>query len=171
MLNGIDINSVKQGGMMLSTRMNRGYIKVPELGASIYDASGVRSLNVARILKAEVVDDIDSSFINVDLGSVVANFEDCCDYLVKNNMLNELYAMYKELTGADYDVANISSGVVCSTAVKDYVQNRSVWLSTSYHRDLHRFMVLHPEWFPLYTGQPKKTVTSSANYGVMPLDF
>jgi hypothetical protein len=170
MLSGIDINSVQQGGMSISSKMNRGYIKVPELGASVYDASGVRSLNVARLLQAEVVDSVDRSFINVDLDSVITNFCDCCDYLVKNNN-SDLYNMYKELTKNDYDESKTTSLVVCNGACQEYARNRSTWLSTSYHRDLHLFMVSHPEWFPLYTGKPAVKVVSSANTGVLPMDF
>jgi hypothetical protein len=170
MLSGIDINSVQQGGMTLSSKMNRGYIKVPELGASIYDASGVRSLNVARLLKAEVVDSVDRSFINVDLNSVIDNFCDCCDYLVKTDS-QKLYDMYKELTNTDYDETKITSPSVCNGACQDYIRDRSTWLSTSYHRELHLFMVLHPEWFPLYTGKPTAKITSSSESGVLPMDF
>ena len=170
MLSGIDINSVQQGGMILSSKMNRGYIKVPELGASIYDASGVRSLNIARLLKAEVVDSVDKTFINVDLNSVVQNFNDCCDYLVKTDA-QKLYDMYKELSGEEFEEDKISSPVVCNTACQAYVEKRSTWFSTSYHRDLHVFMISHPDWFPLYTGKPVAKVVSSQNIGVLPMDF
>ena len=102
MLAGVDINTVQQGGMMLSSKMNRGYIKVPEVGASIYDGTGVRSLNLARLLSARIVDKVDKSFINVDLNSVVANFGECIDYLLKTN-ISEVKGCYKLVTGEDSD--------------------------------------------------------------------
>ena len=52
----------------LVTKLNRGYIRVPELGASIYD-SGTRSINVARITKIRELQEseVNTDFINVDL--------------------------------------------------------------------------------------------------------
>ena len=170
MLSGIDINTVQQGGMTLSSKMNRGYIKVPELGASVYDGTGVRSLNIARLLKAEKIDSVDRTFLKVDLNSVPTNFNNGIDYIVKT-MPDSLKDCYKALVGEEFDETKCSSIPVMAETCKSYVAGRSAFLSTSYHRDLHVFMVSHPEWFPLYTGKPAQQITSSANFGVTPLDF
>lgn len=170
MLSGVDINTVQQGGMTLSSKMNRGYIKVPELGASVYDGTGVRSLNIARLLKAEKIDSVDRTFLKVDLNSVPANFNNGIDYIVKT-MPDSLKDCYKALVGEEFDETKCSSIPVMAETCKSYVAGRSAFLSTSYHRDLHVFMVSHPEWFPLYTGKPAQQITSSANFGVTPLDF
>lgn len=170
MLSGVDINTVQQGGMTLSSKMNRGYIKVPELGASVYDGTGVRSLNIARLLKAEKIDSVDRTFLKVDLNSVPANFNNGIDYIVKT-MPEKLKDCYKALVGDEYDETKCSNTGVLVETCKSYVAGRSAFLSTSYHRDLHVFMVSHPEWFPLYTGKPAQQITSSANFGVTPLDF
>lgn len=170
MLSGVDINTVQQGGMTLSSKMNRGYIKVPELGASIYDGTGVRSLNIARLLKAEKIDSVDRTFLKVDLNSVPTNFNNGIDYIVKT-MPDSLKDCYKALVGEEFDEAKCSSIPVMAETCKSYVAGRSAFLSTSYHRDLHVFMVSHPEWFPLYTGKPAQQITSSANFGVTPLEF
>lgn len=170
MLSGVDINTVQQGGMTLSSKMNRGYIKVPELGASVYDGTGVRSLNIARLLKAEKIDSVDRTFLKVDLNSVPINFNNGIDYIVKT-MPDSLKDCYKALVGEEFDETKCSSIPVMAETCKSYVAGRSAFLSTSYHRDLHVFMVSHPEWFPLYTGKPAQQITSSANFGVTPLDF
>lgn len=170
MLSGVDINTVQQGGMTLSSKMNRGYIKVPELGASVYDGTGVRSLNIARLLKAEKIDSVDRTFLKVDLNSVPTNFNNGIDYIVKT-MPDNLEDCYKALVGEEFDETKCSSIPVMAETCKSYVAGRSAFLSTSYHRDLHVFMVSHPEWFPLYTGKPAQQITSSANFGVTPLDF
>lgn len=170
MLAGVDINSVQQGGMTLSSKMNRGYIKVPELGASVYDGTGVRSLNIARLLKAEKIDSVDRTFIKVDLNSVITNFGNGIDYIIKT-MPDKLVDCYKALVGEEFDETKCSSPAVIAETCKSYVAGRSAFLSTSYHRDLHVFMISHPEWFPLYTGKPAQQITSSANFGVTPLDF
>lgn len=170
MLSGVDINTVQQGGMTLSSKMNRGYIKVPELGASVYDGTGVRSLNIARLLKAEKIDSVDRTFLKVDLNSVPTNFNNGIDYIVKT-MPDNLKDCYKALVGEEFDESKCSSIPVTAETCKEYVAGRSAFLSTSYHRDLHVFMVSHPEWFPLYTGKPAQQITSSTNFGVTPLDF
>lgn len=170
MLSGVDINTVQQGGMQLSSKMNRGYIKVPELGASVYDGTGVRSLNIARLLSAKVINEVDRTYIKVDLNSAVANFENGMDYMCKN-ISDSVVDCYRALTGEDCVEEKCSSVVLASEAAKEYVRGRSIFLSTSYHRTLHLFMISHPEWFPLYTGKPAQQITSSTNYGVTPLDF
>lgn len=170
MLAGVDINTVQQGGMTLSSKMNRGYIKVPELCASVYDGTGVRSLNIARLLKAEKIDSVDRTFLKVDLNSAPANFNNGIDYIVKT-MPDSLKDCYKALVGEEFDETKCSNIPVIAETCKSYVAGRSAFLSTSYHRDLHVFMVSHPEWFPLYTGKPAQQITSSANFGVTPLDF
>lgn len=170
MLSGVDINTVQQGGMTLSSKMNRGYIKVPELGASVYDGTGVRSLNIARLLKAEKIDSVDRTFLKVDLNSVPTNFNNGIDYIVKT-MPDSLKDCYKALVGEEFDETKCVSIPVTAETCKEYVAGRSAFLSTSYHRDLHVFMISHPEWFPLYTGKPAQQITSSTNFGVTPLDF
>lgn len=169
-LSGVDINTVQQGGMTLSSKMNRGYIKVPELGASVYDGTGVRSLNIARLLKAEKIDSVDRTFLKVDLNSVPTNFNNGIDYIVKT-MPDSLKDCYKALVGEEFDETKCVSIPVTAETCKEYVAGRSAFLSTSYHRDLHVFMISHPEWFPLYTGKPAQQITSSTNFGVTPLDF
>lgn len=167
MINNIDINSVKQGGMMLSSKMNRGYIKLPEIGGSIYDATGVRSLNVARILQAKIVKDVDRTYINVDINSVVQNFKDSVEYLIKKNpaVLRDVYKSLTETEPSSNEVALIADELY------KFVDSRSAILSTTFHRQLHLFLITNPEWFPLYTGKPAQTVVSSANFGVAPMDF
>lgn len=167
MLSGVDINSVEQGGLLLSSKINRGYIKVPELGSSIYDGTGVRSLNVARLLKAEVVNEVDRSFINVDLNSVLENFGNSLDYLLKTSP-NELGNVYLAIVGEKSDT---NQPAVIVSKLREYAESRGMLLSTTFYRTLHLFMVGNPQWFPLYTGKPAQKVTSSANFGVAPMDF
>ena len=137
---------------------------------SVYDGTGVRSLNIARLLKAEKIDSVDRTFLKVDLNSVPTNFNNGIDYIVKT-MPDSLKDCYKALVGEEFDESKCSSIPVMAETCKEYVAGRSAFLSTSYYRDLHVFMVSHPEWFPLYTGKPAQQITSSTNFGVTPLDF
>lgn len=170
MLSGIDFKSVQQGGMMLSSKIHRGYVRIPELGASVYDAAGTRSLNLARILQIERVDEVDRTFIKVDLSSVCANFDTSLDYLAKTRP-DVMKDCYVALLGEEADLERATTLAQQVDECKEYVRGRSAFFSTSYHRDLHMFLISHPDWFPLYTGKPAQTVTSSANYGVSAMDF
>ena len=165
MLQGIDINSVKQGGMMLSSHVNRGYIKVPEIGASKYDATGVRSLNIARIVGMKIIDEVDRTFINVDLNSVIYNFENAIDYIAskESSYLKDIYvALTDEQPESDSTAQLVQS-------LKDYAETRGALLSTTFYRALHLFMIKNPLWFPLYIGERAENnnvLSSNSNIGV-----
>lgn len=169
-LSGIDINTVKQGGMILSSKANRGYIKLPELGSSIYDSTGTRSLNIARILACKEIkeDEVDTSYINVSLDCVVTNFQDSLEYCGRKNP-DALVDIYKEIMEED---APKDSQV--ATLINDMVErviSNETLLSTEYRRYLHTFMVSNPQWFPLYTGIPSSREETSMNFGVQQMDF
>ena len=170
MLSGVDIDSNQQGGMNLSSKVHRGYIKLPELGSSIYDSTGTRSLNLARILKAEVVDEIDTTFINVSLSSVVENFKNHIDYVAQNQPTS-LAEIYNKLSATEKFTGEESSASIVN-ALYSYVDENEMLLSTSYQRQLHLFMISNPQWFTIYTGQPTKGVSASTeNFGVAQFDF
>lgn len=167
MLSMVDFDSTNLGGIHLSSRISRGYVKVPELGTSIYDETGVRAVNIARITKIEEVSEIDDRYIRVDLNSVVANFQECINWMV-TKMPETIPVIYKDLT--DKDVEDKSTPVIVQELF-DYVDNRNIILSTTYRRSLHDYMVEHPNYFVYYTGKPNKVVESSTNYGVGVMDF
>lgn len=170
MLSGVDIDSNQQGGMNLSSKVHRGYIKLPELGSSIYDSTGTRSLNLARILKAEIVDEIDTTFINVSLSSVVENFKNHIDYVAQNQPTS-LAEIYNKLSVTEKFTGEESSASIVN-ALYSYVDENEMLLSTSYQRQLHLFMISNPQWFTMYTGQPTKGVSASTeNFGVAQFDF
>lgn len=173
MLSQVDINTVQQGGLMLSSKAHRGYIKVPEVGASRYDSTGSRSLNIARLLKAEVVkpEDIDRSFINVDLSSVCYNAELQLEYALKHSK-DKFKEIYKALTGEEPSEEDTETTLLGKA--EEYIRRNDMLLSTTYHRILHTFLINHPEWFPTYTGMPADNMPklfTNTNIGVMPEGF
>ena len=169
-LSGVDVNSVRQGGMVLSSKANRGYIKIPELGSSRFDSTGTRSLNLARIISCKEIkeDEVNTDFINVSLDSVVANFEEAIQYCAKK-MPEELPKIYKEIVSQeppeDAPVATLLTGM------QNTVTSNETLFSTEYRRRLHTFMVSNPSWFPLYTGTPNESSSTSGNFGVEVMDF
>ena len=161
-LNGTDIATTKQGGMMLSSKQSRGYVKVPELGLSRYDATGVRALNLARILRVEKVDEVDRSFIDVDLDSCVDNFYNCLDYILAN-MPDKLPVVFQQVCGADVTIPPNASAVSIVDELHRFVDMRNVLLSTTFHKALHKYMISNPELFPYYTGLPCRKATSESS--------
>ena len=150
---------------MLSSHVNRGYIKVPEIGASKYDATGVRSLNIARIVGMKIIDEVDRTFINVDLNSVIYNFENAIDYIAskESSYLKDIYvALTDEQPESDSTAQLVQS-------LKDYAETRGALLSTTFYRALHLFMIKNPLWFPLYIGERAENnnvLSSNSNIGV-----
>lgn len=169
-LSGVDVNSVRQGGMVLSSKANRGYIKIPELGSSKYDSTGTRSLNLARIISCKEIkeDEVNTDFINVSLDSVVANFEEALQYCAKK-MPEELPKISKEILLQD--PPEDASVATLLTEIQNTVTTNETLFSTEYRRKLHTFMVSNPSWFPLYTGTPNESSSTSGNFGVEAMDF
>lgn len=169
-LSGVDVNSVRQGGMVLSSKANRGYIKIPELGSSRFDSTGTRSLNLARIISCKEIkeDEVNTDFINVSLDSVVANFEEALQYCSKK-MPEELPKIYKEILLQD--PPEDASVATLLTEIQNTVTTNETLFSTEYRRKLHTFMVSNPSWFPLYTGTPNESSSTSGNFGVEAIDF
>lgn len=172
MLRGVDVFSTDQGGMMLSTKQSRGYIKVPELGCSKYDYSGVRSLNISRLLRMEVVESVDRTFIDVDLNSVVDSFKSAIDSIIVSAPDN-IVRIYNDLNIQDEGVSTDTSVIALAEKIKSYVDTCNIILTTSFKRALHLFMIQHADIFPLYTGKPvdSAVVTSSKNFGIETMDF
>lgn len=171
MLGGTDINTVNQGGMMLSSKQHRGYIKVPELGASIYDSTGTRSLNLSRILAIREIskDDVDTTFIDISLDSVVKNFEESLEYCATKQGIESVRDLYNALLGTEPDSESTLATLI--SEINNSVQTNELLLSTTYDRQLHMFMVEHPQWFPLYTGKPVRSKVETSSYGVAQLDW
>lgn len=151
MLNGVDAFSTNQGGMQLSSKQGRGYMKVPELGCSKYDKSGVRALNISRVLGAEMVESVPRTFINVDLDMVVENFKMHIDNLLLNSP-DTVLEVAKALLGDEYNDGD--SAIVVAGKLRDYVTTNETILTTTYRRSLHMFMISNPQWFNNYTGTP-----------------
>lgn len=175
MLAGVDIFSNDQGGMLLSTKQSRGYIKLPELGCSKYDHSGVRSLNISRLLGMEVINEVDRTFINVDLENVVSEFKTRLDSiaLASPNSVKDIYAVIHQNDIEEQDISSMSP-VSLVSLIDDYVDNCDAILTTSFKRSLHMFMVSNPQWFGDYTGVPSAngvSVVRSSDCGIETMDF
>ena len=164
-MNNCGYYSMLERGQKVSKELSRGYVRLPELGASKYDLSGNRTVNLGRIVKIEKLEekDVDTSYINVDLNSATKNFIMCVDYLVKA-LPQEIKPMAIALTNGTFaENATVSN---IQVAIESWVLEQEAILTTQFRRALHKFMVSNPLWFPNYTGLPAEGVTTGGNLGV-----
>lgn len=138
--------------------ITRGNVKVPELGCSMFEQHGTRTLNLTRILSMSEVskEDVDTRFIDIDLNGVLDEFSRCMHVILLNNP-DILPEVVNSITGGTVGVANKSSAMLVSD-VCNWVFERAKILSTEFKRSLHLFMIGHEEWFRGYTGKPQEIV-------------
>lgn len=167
---GIDIHSVDQGCMELSRKITRGFIQVPEFGASIYDSTGTRALTLSRIVSMRklIKEEVDLSYINVDLDSVYDNFVDALEQGVSSNK-DAMIKIYTDLVGKspENDITTVSMmGVICQK-----VSNNIAFLNTEYKRYLHNYMVTNADLFKTYGGAPNKAKINPNAMGIGAVDL
>lgn len=144
------IEDMYDGDFMANSNMSRGYIRVFEIGGSIYD-SPTRSINYARIIGIKKVpkEELDLAYINVDLDSVTTVF---------STGLNNNYKHVKAIISAmkDSEISGISAVSPYSTVLdlENWVSGQVTLLSTTFLRELALFMLGHNTWFNGYTGEP-----------------
>lgn len=138
------------GNFIENPNLGRGYIRVFELGGSIYDAP-TRSINYARILDWSVLEatEIDTSLIHVDLDKVQDTFVKGIRRNYKE--LHEVLDMMKifELKGME--------GVKTVGDLERWCDSQITLLSTVFLRKLALFIIGSPQWFD--------SITSESNVG------
>lgn len=125
-----------------SNTLERGYVRVIEADSSKYD-TGVRALNLARVYNVKPLDfkDLDLTYINVDLNSVVGDFSVILRKLTKSQLLEVAKALesWKYRYQGGYSVHDLESWVVGKEALH----------STTFRKDLYDLMVSLPHLFNL----------------------
>lgn len=134
------------GDFLANPTMERGYIRVFEMGSSIYD-SPLRSINYARIIRF-YKEEPDATYINIDLDGVMEAFTKGINNREVN--LSELRDMLK--------IFNVGSSLPKEggtvTDFEDWAFGQKMLLSTVFLRSLALFMIGNPQWFNGYTGTP-----------------
>lgn len=150
------LESMYDGDFMENPNLARGYIRVFEVGGSIYD-SPTRSINYARILGIKRIskDDLDLAYINIDLNSVSEVFVKGINTNYKHirAIINAMKEM--EISGIDAVSEHWST-----VEVETWIAGQITLLSTTFLRELALFMLGHPSWFNGYTGKPVEVVSS-----------
>jgi hypothetical protein len=127
--------------------LGRGYIKVPELGVSKYDQSGVRALNISRITSIEPVNDFDRRFINVDFDSIMTRFKSGIDSI---NSFPELGLIYQDIIG-DIPPAGCTL-LEMKARIEAFVDSQYALQTSPFLKKLHLFMLSYSKLFNNYTG-------------------
>lgn len=142
-----------------STHYDRGYIKLPELGISRYDETGVRSVNITRITSVEAVRDFDTRFIEVDFNSIIPSFY---AYIDRIEFVNVLNTVYNALSGENLHFSNLYE---VRTLLHSFVDGRYAIGTTTFQRQLHSFMLSQPDVFMGYDGRPRSFSGLGGNLG------
>lgn len=131
--------------------LNRGYIKVPEVGSSIYDFP-TRSINFSRIRKVDYDPSVDLSFVEVDISAVLDTF---ISRITKNASNTTFFEKVVEgLKIFNFNAKDVAPSV---SSLTDWATLQNTILSTSFQRDLHSFMASTPNLFPGYSGRREET--------------
>lgn len=137
-----------QGDLMATKTRTRGYVKAPELGASIYDSSGTRSISYTRIVNIEFNTVPDMSYSRVYLNGVAYEF---IKGIFKLPM-NELPNVKQALSLSGFAVTSPSDDYISAEDLESWCIKQNTLLTTTFQRSLHSFMINNLNWFPGYTG-------------------
>lgn len=130
----------------LST-LERGYIKVPEVGSSIYD-SGTRSINFARIRSVKYDPKPDLSFVKVDINAVVGTFIDVmANHATDTEFFKQLIETMEMFNMPNEGLQPTSASLI------EWAENQNLFFTSEFQRSLHQFMISNPNLFPGYTGE------------------
>lgn len=164
-----DTNYVKDGlltqydGDFLSNpNLGRGYIRVFEVGSSIYD-NPTRSINYARLVSfSEGSPDL--SYINIDLSNV---YEEFIQGIRCNPNKSVEIVERLDLMGVGTSRTLNSRKMTTISELETWASNQITLESTVFLRSLALFMLGSPDWFRSYDGKP----ITSTNSGQLPDDF
>ena len=154
------VESWYSGSFLENPCMERGYIRVFELGSSIYD-SPLRSINYARIVSFEEAEP-DLSYINVDIESVVPIFKDYISGSIEviDSCIEEVLDSLEVFeVGTERKLNGIE--ITNSRNLIMWADAQLTLLSTVFSRQLALFMLGNPQWFPDYDGSPKDIYSAS----------
>lgn len=149
-----------QGDFMNVKTLERGYIRVIEVGTSL-NSGATRSINFARIIGIKQ-NEPDTTFINTDLGLVLDTFIRCVNSVNVNvrdivEML-EVFNVGQSRKVAGREIATVQD-------LEDWARAQEMLLSTPFTKQLALFMMGNPQWFNGYTGDDSRNVDTSPKEG------
>lgn len=157
MLKYYDQEYVQTAMASTGVALNRGYVKMPELGLSKYDHSGVRALNISRLTSVEVISEFDSSYIDVDFDMILPTFRETVDNLRDPRILNMIH---EDLTGQPSQALSIPE---LKNTLISFVDGQYAIGTTTALRYIHSYMVSRAQVFALYNGGKRREFSMPGN--------
>lgn len=130
----------------MGTALNRGYIRLPELGISKYDKSGVRAINISRLTSIEIITEFDTRFIDVDFDLILPVFKSTIENLRNPRMLTMIH---EDLVGQP---PNVHSVMELQNTITAFVDGQYAIGTTMALREIHTYMVQRSQIFTTYNG-------------------
>lgn len=133
----------------IGARFDRGYLKLPEYGISKYDDTGVRALNLSRIVEVEVLhpNQVDLSFIDVDFDLIIPNI---MRGIYDIQSLDILKMIYSELSGQE--APQINNVPEMQLHLEQFIDMQHLMGTTTALRHMHKYMEARSNLFPNYNG-------------------
>lgn len=152
------------GDFDTNPNLERGYIRVFEMGSSVYD-SPTRSINYARIIEFKEADP-DLSCVNVDLDSVLEKFKDSVSGNTNIEKNIDEFLDCLEMFGMSVDKDEKGNRIRLSIyQLSNWAEEQYLLFSTVFLRKLALFMLGNPQWFDGYTGESYVRALDTADWG------
>lgn len=140
--------------------LKRGYIQIPELGLSRYDAKGTRSLNILRITSVVPVNDFNANYIDVVFDNIEPNFLGTIEDLPSLPMLKMIYEDLHRQPAPFNDANQLRN------AITSFYQTQVAIGSTQSLRAFHDYMAGRPQIFKAYNGGKPVSYSGSGSIGM-----
>lgn len=148
---------LKQSGEHFS----RGYVRVPDTGLSKYDDTGIRALNVTRLINMKVINKIDTSYVDVDFDNILPSFIRGCDSYVNDyEALRQIYVGIFKIEPPTKDCA------ILRIKLQEWAEEYAKKYTSTFLKRLHDFMTSMPLLFMNYTNDVS-VVDMSGDFGVL----
>lgn len=146
----------------IETRLARGFVRLPELGISKYDSTGVRALNISRITKVELLplEQFDSSYIDVNFNLILPNLKEALFDIKDKNVLSMIFEEMTntpvplEIKQSEYMLAELRNALI------SFIDSQFAIGTTTALRYFHKYMVARSQFFPKYNGGKPVQVSS-----------
>ena len=141
-------SSCYNGEFLANKSLDRGYIRVFEIGSSIYN-NPTRSINYARIVGIKEGNP-DMSYMYIDTDMVLDNFVNRL-YTIRDEEIPNLVEMLDLMEVGSERVVN-GRQLTSKQLIENWASVQETLLSTVFLRQLALFMIANQQWFNGYTG-------------------
>jgi hypothetical protein len=133
------------------TTLQRGYMKVIEIGNSRYDFP-TRNISISRIGKFEIGVEPDLTFVDIDVNAAVEACTNALEFTkVSLDKVKSSLITFNLIDDKD------AQSLLTMDDVSKFITDRRSILTSLWDRQIALYMLANPDIYPNYTGQPKET--------------